>query len=159
MDKEKEIDMQHFASMVTKAQEEAVKRLIEANTIVIDNRFRYVKPFAMAQAHGAICFPPMIMGMELKFANLPNNADFLLFEADKTEYERKVQEIREQAIKEFAEKLKEKLGTVEGIDDYQQVYVEDAINELINEFCETCPENNNAEYNKRNCPNKGNCGR
>lgn len=104
MDKDKEIDMQHFISIVTKAQEEAEKRLIEANTIVIDNRFRYIKPFAMPQEQSAICFPPMIMGMELKFAELPNNADFVLFKADKTEYERKVQEIRWQAVKEFAEK-------------------------------------------------------
>ncbi len=109
MDKEKEIDIQYFVSMVAKAQEEAIKRLIEANTIVIDSRLRYVKPFVAALEQSAICFPPMIMGMELKFADLPNNADFLLFKADKTAYERMVQDIKKQAVKEFAEKFREQL--------------------------------------------------
>ncbi|MCX4384291.1 MAG: hypothetical protein OSJ39_00660 [Clostridia bacterium] len=114
MESEKEIDMPSFISAIRNAQTEAWKRQIEANTIVIDNRFRYVKPFVLLSSWSNIYFPPMIMGMEIKFADLPNNAAFLICKLDETENERKVKEIKAQAVKEFAEILKGRINNLIG---------------------------------------------
>lgn len=100
MDKENDL-----IEIIAKARAEGIKRGIEANSIIINKNLRYVKPFAMAFEDGPVgLFPPMIMGMEINSANqLPNSADFIIFESKITERDKIVAEIKKQAVKEFAE--------------------------------------------------------
>ncbi len=100
MDKEKEFDLASIVSIIQRAKEEAFKRSIEANTIIISKELCYIKPDFYNR------IPPMIMGMEAKVSDkLPNDAAFIIFKADITERDRLVAEARRQAVKEFANYL------------------------------------------------------
>lgn len=91
--------------MITKARVEAIKRGIQANSIIIGEHLRYIKPFAFIPQYGSVVlFPPMIMGMEIKFSNqLPNGADFAIFESEVTEREQIIMKAKAEAAKEFAD--------------------------------------------------------
>lgn len=76
-----------------------------------------------------------------------------------------------QAVKDFAEKLKKEIVLADDIDlfpHYSDGYnracgdVVERIDTLFKELygcCETCPNNNNAEYDERTCPMWESCGR
>lgn len=103
------MDRQSILKAIMDARQAAIERGIEANTIVINKRLRYVKPFALVdkQLNLITTFPPMIMGMEVRFAPLPRGCEFIVCHADVTERARMEAKIKASAVKEFAEKLKE----------------------------------------------------
>ena len=103
------MDRQSILKAIIDARQVAIERGIEANTVVINKRLRYVKPFALVdkQLNLITTFPPMIMGMEVRFAPLPRGYEFIVCHADVTERARMEAKIKASAVKEFAEKLKE----------------------------------------------------
>lgn len=107
MDKEKEIHWTNFITVLHKAKEEAITRGINANTIIIDDKLRYVKPFCFAEFPPVTLFPPMIMGMELRMAKLPCEADFVIYNNPRREQEKIIKSYQKLAVEKFAEKLKD----------------------------------------------------
>jgi hypothetical protein len=67
---------------ITEAKNEAVKRGIEANVCVINEKYAYVEPFDIPTCCGTSKSPAMIAGMRLFSTNVaPDRVEFLLFES------------------------------------------------------------------------------
>lgn len=82
----------NLSEHVYKAYEEARKREIEANTIIIDKGIAFSNGFNYAYDNKIQIYPPMVFGLRMKYAqNLPNNASFILLHSkEETEGERKI---------------------------------------------------------------------
>jgi hypothetical protein len=101
-----------LSDMVKRAHEEAIKRGIEANTIMIDNKLAYVKGFDFMETcrggfHYVRQYPPMILGMDVFTCDLsrefPSGTGFVGTHRDTTTIDR----IREEATDELIKELKE----------------------------------------------------
>lgn len=101
-----------LADMIKRAHEEAVKRGIEANTIMIDNKLAYVKGFEFMEEcrggfHYVSQYPPMILGMEVIACDLsrefPSGTGFVVTHRDTTTIDRIREEAKDELIKELRE--------------------------------------------------------
>lgn len=142
----KGIDIQDFVKTVTEAKEKAIERGIDANTILLNERLRYVPPlmFKDSVLHSYQEFPPMILGLELRFIKLPDGYDFALYHAEVPERERRIAQIQAQAVREFAEKLKGcfvKADDTELYPHYSDGYNRalEAVNEIIDSLLKAFP--------------------
>lgn len=97
---------------IKKAHEEAVKRGIEANTIMIEKNIAYVEGFELIEKHmgvfnQTISISPMILGMDILVRDLereyPKGTDFVITHRDSTEIDRIRNEAKEELIKELKE--------------------------------------------------------
>lgn len=95
---------------IKKAHEEAVKRGIEANTIMLGKNLAYVEGFELIEKrvfNQTISVPPMILGMDILVRDLereyPKGTDFVITHRDSTEIDR----IRDEAKEELINELKE----------------------------------------------------
>lgn len=97
----------NLIELISQAQEEAIARGIKANTIIINKHLGYIKPFCFGNYHSLSVgiFPPMIMGMEIKSATLPEETDFLICQRKMTDREEIITSAQRQALTEFAEYL------------------------------------------------------
>lgn len=91
--------------LILKAQQEAIERGIQANSIIIDEKLRYVKPFNLIDARPDGCrsiatFKPMIVGLEIDIKKLPDNIDFVVFQADKTYNDKLTEQIRKETLQD-----------------------------------------------------------
>ena len=128
--------------MVMDAYNEAVKRGIKANTIIINKNLVEVKPFTVNDGFGFSELPPMICGMQAFFTDkeLPDDYAFSVLEAKCTEREFLIQQTRENSVREFAKILKEKVLNFCGTEEenaYYDVSKEEAceeIDETLKEF-------------------------
>lgn len=93
--------------LIEKARNEAILRGIKANTIIIDEHLRYIKPFCLGEYPPSYfgMFPPMIMGMEIQIEPLPEGIDFVICQKARTEREKIISSVQIQAIKGFADKV------------------------------------------------------
>lgn len=65
---------------IKQAEYEAFKRGFKANTIVINEKFSFVKSFVAQKINRVVMYPPVIMGYKLLVGKLPDNdADFMMF--------------------------------------------------------------------------------
>ncbi len=127
---------------IMEARAAAIERGIEANTIVINKRLCYVKPFACADRvlNDVRQFPPMIMGMEIRFSRLPRRCSFIVCHADVTERARMETQIRMRAVREFAARLKKAIDNNQDRFINQEIDVDpygvtkEQIDELYNEL-------------------------
>lgn len=99
-----------FIDLIIQAREEAIERGIQANSIVISDKLRYVKSFRLIDkfSDGGISmktFKPMICGMEIDVKKLPANLDFVVYEADETFNEKLKAQIRKDTAKEILREL------------------------------------------------------
>lgn len=97
------------------AREEAWKRGIEANTIVINKNLSFVKEFVLKDPYftGLVStLPPMIMGMEILVAEMPRNQSFLIFHSLQTERDKEIARIRKDTAKEILDRVQELFGGV-----------------------------------------------
>lgn len=122
---DKEIDYTNFITLLHKAKEEAIARGINANTIIIDEQLRYVKPFVFAEFPPVVIFPPMIMGMEIKVSKLPAGADLTIYENPRREQKKIIDGIQ----KRTAEKILNEFSRFSAISSnfakvWQSVYEE-----------------------------------
>ena len=101
-----------LTDMIKRAHEEAVKRGIEANTIMIDNKLAYVKGFEFLETcRGGFRYvdqyPPMILGMEVFSCDLsrefPPGTGFVVTHRDTTTIDRIREEAKDELIKELRE--------------------------------------------------------
>lgn len=97
---------------IKKAHEEAVKRGIEANTIMLGKNLAYVGGFELIEKHmgvfnQTISVPPMILGMDILVRDLerqyPKGTDFVITHRASTEIDRIRDEAKEELIKELKE--------------------------------------------------------
>lgn len=97
---------------IKKAHEEAVKRGIEANTIMLEKNLAYVEGFEFIEKdrgsfNRMISVPPMILGMDILVRDLereyPKGTDFVITHRDNTEIDRIRNEAKEELIKELKE--------------------------------------------------------
>ena len=125
--------LQHTESlidMIKRAHEEAIKRGIEANTIMIDNKLAYVKGFEFMETHRGgfhhvSQYPLMILGMEVFTGDLsrefPPGTGFVVTHRDTTTIDRIREEAKDELIKELKEmSLKDLLFKlrIDEIEDY-----------------------------------------
>lgn len=97
---------------IKRAHDEAIRRGIEANTIMIDNKLAYVKGFeftepSMGGFKHVSQYPPMILGMDILVCDLerefPKGTDFVITHRDSTEIDRIRNEAKEELINELKE--------------------------------------------------------
>ena len=98
-----------FIEAIREARNEAIKRGIEANTIIINDRLAYVQGFDFCESgmfptinH----FPPMILGMEAYIApptEMPSGAGFIVTHKDATAIDAIRREAKDELIKELKE--------------------------------------------------------
>lgn len=97
---------------IKKAHEEAIKRGIEANTIILGKNLAYVEGFELIEKHmdvfnQTISISPMILGMDILVRNLereyPKGTDFVITHRDSTEIDRIRNEAKEELINELKE--------------------------------------------------------
>lgn len=118
---EMELVQDKFYALVAQAVDEAILREINANTIMINENLRYVKPFYL---YGDICagmVRPMIMGMGLEIKKLPKDIDFIVYEKENTP-KSSIKSIEEQAVKAFAVKFDARAQDLKGYgwDEYNE---------------------------------------
>lgn len=72
------------------AREEAIKKGIEANMMVINSKFAFIKPFVVGEQvfghKSIISFDSMIAGMHTIFAKLPEDIDYLALRKEFSSY-------------------------------------------------------------------------
>lgn len=107
----KPLDMSVIAKQIAEAYNEALLQKIEANTIIINEKYAKVKNTVCPGPFGGEWnIPPMLCGLRVKFEDLPEKFAFALTKFPiKTERELK-EEVRNQTAKEI---LKELLFSVE----------------------------------------------
>ena len=96
---------ENIIELIIKARNEAIERGIRANSIKINEKLCYVKPFNLkfANADGSTSiemFKSMIIGLEIDVEHLPADMDFIVYEADKT-YNQKLKEQIERETLEY----------------------------------------------------------
>lgn len=86
--------IQNVYEHIRKATNEAQKRYIEANTIILNKNFAMVNELYVPMTENSYSvFPRMLFGLKVEYAeNLPYNANFALTKTDKSEYERVFEE-------------------------------------------------------------------
>lgn len=97
---------------VQAAREEAFNRGIEANTIIINKNLAFVKEFFLKDPYfrSVSKLPPMIMGLEVQFADMPEKRSFLLFEAAETEREKETKAIERATAKKILDRVHQLFG-------------------------------------------------
>ena len=78
--------IKEFMDAIKEAQNLAVKENIQANAIIINEKYVKVAPWAMQQATGGLnLMPPMICGLDMHFTidELPDNYSFAILEKPK----------------------------------------------------------------------------
>lgn len=97
---------------IKKAHEEAVKRGIEANTIMLGKNLAYVEGFEIMETNRGgfnhiSKYSPMILGMDILVGDLerkfPKGTDFVITHRDSTEVDRIRNEAKDELIKELKE--------------------------------------------------------
>lgn len=92
-----EVKFDNIYEHIRKAKEEAMKKNIEVNTIMIDKEIAYTNHLIGVDGNVRYDFPPMLFGMKVLYKeNLPNNANFILTKTPKNKMEQ---------INELEEKL------------------------------------------------------
>lgn len=88
--------MNNLIEHIRKAQVEALKQNIEANTIMIDKDIAYSNNLMGFIGQSYYEFPPMIFGMKVLYKEeLPNDAGFIITETPKNKMER-IQDLEEE---------------------------------------------------------------
>lgn len=92
---------------IYEAYKVALHEDIRANTVMINKKIAKVNKFVSSAAGSYNEFPPLICGLEAFVTDeLPDEYAFGLVEAPKTQRDRIIEQTRRDAIKEFAEDLK-----------------------------------------------------
>lgn len=105
--KEKTMTINELMDRINEAQALAYQQHIQANAIVINENFVKVPEKMVGNA---VC-PPMICGLEMHFtkAELPDNTMFAVCEVRETARQKAIRLAKQEAIRDFAEKVKTKL--------------------------------------------------
>ena len=84
-------DLEKFMKAVREAQKLAIKENIQANAIIINEKYVKIAPFLMPNRFGGIdAYNPMICGLDMHFTidELPDNYSFAILEnKNKTDVE------------------------------------------------------------------------
>jgi hypothetical protein len=119
-----------FIEKIQQAQVEAIKKGIKANTVLINDKIGYVKPFLLGRNS---IFPPMICGLEVQITDeLPECYDFLICENPVTERERLISDACKETARECL-KILHSIGGCGATEDYSRGW-DNAINEAYKEI-------------------------
>lgn len=105
MEKIKSLDMLDIVTQIAEAANEALLQKIEANTLIINAKYAKTAPICQQTLAGAWEIPPMLCGLRVAFANLPEKIAFALAELP----HKNVEEIAAEAKKETAKEILEML--------------------------------------------------
>lgn len=95
-----------IVELARKAEIEALKLRINANSILLNRDIKYCKDIYLTSGNYVTHCPPMILGMAGYLTEgLPDNVAFALFENPEPPLT-EVEKIKQQARKEFIEELK-----------------------------------------------------
>lgn len=101
---EKTMTINELIDRINEAQALAYQQHIRANAIIINENFVRVPEKLMGNKE----YPPMICGLETHYtkAELPDNVMFAVCEVRETEREKATRQAKQEAILEFADKIK-----------------------------------------------------
>lgn len=96
----------YLVELIQKAEMEALKLRINANSILLNRDIKYCKDIFFASENHVTHYPPMILGLASYLTEgLPDDVAFALFENPEPPLT-EVEEIKQQARKEIIEELK-----------------------------------------------------
>lgn len=98
--------IEEAALAVAEAQQKALEEGIEANAVILNGKFAktgdlYMKSNAMGICH----LPPMLCGLRVEFAELPEKFAFVLTKVPRRTVEEMEAEVRAKTASKFAEEL------------------------------------------------------
>lgn len=136
-DKKIELHDIDLISYIAEAYRRAMQEGIKANSIMINDRLVKTNSFVFRFCNGTVAqMPPMICGLEAHITDeLPDEYAFAVLEKPQTERDEIVEQTRKDTVREFVEKLKERMERTQ-TSDYQTINSVDEtdIDELAKEY-------------------------